>query len=733
MRWIVWLRRAAYLGALTLVGCVRPAAPNVVLVTFDTTRYDRLGCTGDGQAQTPTLDALAARGLLFEHAYASVALTLPSHTTMLSGREPIAHGVHDNMKYRVPDEVQTLAEIFRDAGYATGAFVSALVLGAQFNLGQGFEVYEDRTDRQSRFGGVAQRQGAETADQAIGWLEAQGAERPFFLWTHFYDPHLPRKVEPPFDAIADSYRAEIAYADAQLARLLAAVERAAAGRPTWIVFTADHGESLGEHGELTHGLVAYDSTLHVPLIIAGPTAPRGERTKLFARHVDLLPTLLTAAGLPVPEGLPGRELMRAAAAASDSEGDDVVGWFESHGPRGLGWSAIEGIRTPRWKYTGVPAPEELYDVLRDPGETSNLAEQEAEARARLAARFSELRARHDEGPSSRREEIGLAEREQLAALGYIEAPARFGAGQEPDPREFVAVHGWVEQARQSALNGEYEAAIDVLETLAESPSVQALVLRSLGRIYEEAGRSDDAIRAYGRYIDLTGSSEARLGLARTRLRAGQPELALSALASLAAADQSVAPLRALALARLGRLAEARATLDESFARRPARRRQQRAQLVLVDAPVPDGESELRGLLAEAPEDPLLRSRLGYYLAIWGSEAQREEALAMLRDAAAAQPRDAEIQSNLGWGAYRRGETAEAIRGLEAALALDPARPMDQYRLAQALGRSGDRERALEQVSAALRANPGAYWSRDAKALRNTLESELRSAKKQAAS
>jgi arylsulfatase A-like enzyme/thioredoxin-like negative regulator of GroEL len=721
---LVWLRSAVGLFALALAlaGCFSEAPPNVVLVTFDTTRYDRLGCDGDSQAKTPTLDALAARGLLFEHAYASVALTLPSHTTMLTGRDPIAHGVHDNMKYRVPDELTTLAEIFRDARYQTGAFVSALVLGEQFNLSQGFEVYGDRTSRTSRLGGVPQRQAAETADQAIAWLDAREPGRPFFLWTHFYDPHLPRKIEPPFDAIADPYRAEIAYADAQLARVLEALERTAAGRPTWIVFTADHGESLGEHGELTHGLVAYDATLHVPLILVGPGAPRGERSKRFARHVDLVPTLLAAAGLPVPEGLPGRDLLRAAADTAVAE-DESVGWFESYGSTGLGWAAIEGVRTARWKYTAAPAPEELYDILKDPGETSNLAAEEPEERARLAAIFSALRAAPPNARESRREDIGLEEREQLAALGYIEAPARFDKGQEPDPRRFVAVHGWVEQARQAAFNGEYQHAIELLETLAESPSVQALVLRSLGRIYEEAGRADDAIRSYRRFIKLTGSTEARLGLARVQLRSGRPRMALTALRSLPSRDPSVAPLRALALARLGRLVAARKTLDESFA--GERRLRQRSNLVLLDAPVPDGESELRGLLAEAPADALLKSRLGYYLAVWGSETHKQEALGLLREAAASEAKEVEIQSNLGWGAYRRGEPLEAIRGLEAALALDPSRPMDQYRLAQAFERSGDPQRALEQVSAALRESPGAYWSPDAKALRSLLESELR--------
>jgi arylsulfatase A-like enzyme/Flp pilus assembly protein TadD len=711
-------------SALLLTTCFRELQPNILLVTFDTTRYDRFGCTGDADARTPTVDALAARGLLFERAYASASLTLPSHTTMLTGLEPVAHGVRDNGKYRVADELHTLPEMLREAGYATAAFVSAFVLGSQYNLNQGFDAYDDRMHTMSqRRWGVPQRSGVEVADQALAWLAAADAARPFFLWAHFYDPHAPRFVEPPFDELGDTYRGEIAYADAQLARLLEGVERNAHGRPTLIVFTADHGESLGQHGEETHGLVAYDSTLHVPLILAGPGIPRGERAQHYARHVDLLPTILERVGLPVPDGLSGRSLVRAVAASEPESDEGAVGWFESHGAEGLGWAPIEGVRTGRWKYTASPEPVELFNLLEDPNETANLAEQEPEVRELLAALYTQQK---DAAPGidSQRPDLDLEELERLAALGYIQAPARSAGGKAPDPRDFVAVHGWVESARGFAFKGEYGAAIDLLETLVESPSVRPLVLRSLAAIYEAAGRQADAILTYRRYVEVSDSDEARFGLARALVRAARPKEALAVLDSLRTSAPEAVQVRAAASARLGRMDEARTLLDAGYAGNDTLRRRTRAQLVLSAAPLPDGERDLRELLEGASDDAVVTSRLGYYLALWGTPEQGDEALGLLRRAAVASPQDAEIQANLGWGAYRLGGAEESVRALESAVRLDDADPTNRYRLALALARQGESLRSLDELRAALAASPGADWAKEGRALARQLERTL---------
>ncbi len=706
-----------------LAACGRAAPPDVLLVTFDTTRYDRFGCTGDPEARTPTVDALAARGLLLDRAYASVGLTLPSHTTIMTGLEPFAHGVHDNGRFRVPDALETLAERLHAVGYDTAAVVSAMVLDARYRLDQGFDLYDDET-RAPRGGldfAVPTRPGAEVTDRAIGWLRGRPRDRPFFLWTHYYDAHLPRDPKPAFDAMPDRYAAEIAYDDEQLGRLLAAIAQRGGQRGLLVVFTADHGEGLGEHGERTHGILAYDSTLHVPLVLAGPGVPSGVRSDVLARHIDLVPTVLALVGVPVPRELPGRCLVAATRAGGD---DGAVGYFESRGPlMELGWAAIEGVRTARWKYTVTPEPHELYDVLADAGETRNRVADESAVVVELEARRARLLGQAVPVAPAPVEPVPLDEQERLAALGYVEVPSAPAPGTAPDPRRLAGIRDMIDEARGLASAGGHARAIEMLETLRQSAAVRAFVLRTLAPIYAEQGRIDDAVAAYRDYIALTGASEAWLGLARVQLRAGRTHDTLAALEHVDPRALTTQTLRAHALARQGRHAEARAALDAAFAgreRSPAHLHQ-RAALVIDVAPLPDGEAELRGLLAAAPDDPMLRSWLGYYLAVWGRPEQREEAYDLLAAAARARPDDAELQANLGWGAAKVGRDAEATAALEAALALDGQRALERFRLAVVLGRTGQPERAATLARSALALRPGASWADNARSLLRQLE------------
>jgi len=718
----VFERVASFCIVLVLLGgCARRETPDVVLVTFDTTRYDHFGCTGDPEAHTPTVDRLAAHGLVFEHAYASVGLTLPSHTTIMTGLEPIAHGVHENGRARVPDTVETLAERLHGAGWDTAAFVSAFVLDHRFGLDQGFDTYGDDTHRR---GGpldmtVPSRPAVEVTDAALSWVRQRPADRPFFLWVHYYDPHLPRRVDPAFDALRDRYAAAIASADAQLGRLLDGVTALGRTRGTLVVFTADHGEGLEQHGERSHGILAYDSTLHVPLVLAGPGVPAGRRDAL-ARHVDVVPTILGLVGLRVPPELPGRNLVTASAS------DGAAGYFECWGPHfDYGWATITGVRTLQWKYTAEPLPEELYDVLRDPGETTNRIAAEPAVRVEMRDRLAAARSRYATATTARAETLSLEERERLAALGYVEVPRTQEPDAQLDPRRLASLHDWVDDARWLATTGRYDEAIEALETMAQSPSVRAFVLRSLAPVYAARGRLDDAVAAYDEYIRLTGSEEASLGLGRTLLGAGNPQRALAVLDGAPQSSATAQLLRAHALARLGRHAEARSAVDAAFAGRPdeAARLRARAALVIDAAPVPDGETELRALLAVAPDDAVLGSRLGFYLALWGRPEQRDEAHALLAAAARSSPGDADIQSNLGWGAARLGHDDEAVRALEAALRLDAHRPLERFRLAVVLHRTGDSARAAELVRTALAEQPQASWAAPARALQREIDQE----------
>src|SRR5712692_7602395 len=311
---------AALLALLVVAGCRGERAagtpatrPNVLLVTIDTLRADHLGCYGHGGAATPTIDALAARGVRFVTAIAHVPLTGPSHASILTGRTPLGHGFRDNGGYVIPAEAKTAAEDFRQAGYRTAAFVSGFPLDRRFGFDRGFDAYDDHLPKGNdpRRTPYVERLADATTDAALRWLGSPvpaGAPASFFLWVHYYDPHAP--YEPPA-ALADRFRAapydgEIAFVDAQLARLLRGLEEKGALARTVVLVTADHGEALGEHGEDTHGLFVYDATLRVPWIMAGPGLPSGRVAGVVARGIDVLPTLLDYAGLPMPAEIEGR-------------------------------------------------------------------------------------------------------------------------------------------------------------------------------------------------------------------------------------------------------------------------------------------------------------------------------------------------------------------------------------------------------------------------------------------
>ena len=549
----------------------------MLLITLDTTRADRIGAMGDESAQTPTLDALAERGTVFERAYASTPRTLPSHTTILTGLEINQHGVRDNGHFYPPDGGETLAERLSAVGYDTAAFVAAFVLDSAFGLDRGFDVYNDEIEweRKPLDQTVPQRRAEAITNLALAWLEERGSA-PFFLWVHFYDPHSPHDPMPPFDAWEDPYAAEIAYTDTQIARLLEGVgvvlpdrsdEAAASERSHLIVVVGDHGESLGEHDEPSHGVVAYDSTLHVPLIAVGPGFASG-RSSHFVQTLDVTPTILAALGQEPPPGARGIPLQRTLARA---ESDERIGYFESFGSAfAYGWAGIAGVRDERWKYTAEPTPVELYDVIADPGETRNLAESEPRIVERLAARYAEQRPAERE-ISRPRGGMTLEMAEKLAALGYVEAPQRFEPGEAPDPRRFVAALGWVERALRVAAEGRMGDGIQALEMLATSPVIRAVALDALSLAYLLADRSSDAAAAYEELIRLTGKQESRLGLARSLIYADRPEEALRALQPLVENDESeslsrVLLMQARAYLALGRSDEALQAARAALAR-----------------------------------------------------------------------------------------------------------------------------------------------------------------------
>lgn len=432
-------------------GCAAKPKFNLLLITLDTTRADRLGCYGYAGAHTPHLDALSAAGALFERAYTCAPLTLPAHASLLTGLYPPEHGLRINGRGRLPGGVPTLAETLRARGYQTAAFIASVTLDSRYGLDRGFDVYDDEAAglRPEHEGlelyaaADAQqlqryRPGDEMADAALGWLAgAAAAGRPFFAWVHFYDPHQPyadHTNEFARPVATNGYDTEVAFMDAQVGRLVDFLRRRGLERRTLVVAVGDHGEGLGEHGEHTHGFLLYDSTLRIPLLLAWPgRIPAGLRVPAAVPLTDLAPTILELL-LPGPGRARAAESARRRSLAGAFRGaplSDRVCYAETDQPyTGYGWSPLRGCVDAEWKYIRSTRPE-LYDLRSDPGETNDLAGAQPGRARELAAALAGL----EQGLRPVRAEavaLPAAERRQLESLGYaVGGGAAPAAGARP--------------------------------------------------------------------------------------------------------------------------------------------------------------------------------------------------------------------------------------------------------------------------------------------------------------
>jgi choline-sulfatase len=564
------LTRRASLGALAallLVSCSRtppPAPPaaetsaplrplNLVVVTIDTLRADRLHCYGYDRIETPTLDALAQRGALFEHAVAQVPLTPPSHASIFTGTYPSVHRVRNTGGFVLPSSSRTLAKILQEQGWDTAAFIGAWVLKKSFGFNQGFAVYDDQMPKQGRDTiEEPERRASEVVDRALAWLNTQSG-KPFFVWLHLYDPHQPYNPPPPFrQKYRDRlYDGEVAYTDRELGRFLAALDKKSPPEKTLVVVLSDHGESLGEHGEYTHGIFLYDSTLHIPLIVRGPGVPAGARVKQQVRTIDVLPTILALMGGRPPAVCQGSSVL---AALSGKPVPPTSSYAETIYPKmNMNWAELRAIRTDRWKYIRAPKPE-LYDLAQDPGEANNLLQQHPKEYRELDRQLKAV-AGIEEGKAEKIEANLMDQRtmEQLKSLGYLSGGKREFelTGQGIDPKDRVNVLKELELAtapdsrnlpaarRLELLNaavaedptnptvyyylgseyeraGRYDQAMHVYKTAVEKGAENARMLSRMGDLYMRSGNKDEAIAAYEKAAQLNplnASTQTNLGTA----------------------------------------------------------------------------------------------------------------------------------------------------------------------------------------------------------------------------
>jgi len=498
---------------------------NVLLVTIDTLRADRVGAYGSPLGITPTLDRFAAEGVRYEIARAHVPLTLPSHTTVMTGRYPFANGVRDNGSFRFDGSRPTLAGTLKQTGYSTAAFVGAFVLDGRFGLNAGFDLYDDRMRGSGSNLEVVQRTGEQVLAPALDWIlqhdnrqPSTGTSPPWFGWVHLYDPHEPYAPPEPFRTRyqGDPYAGEIAYSDAVLGQFLDRLRSSGALDHTLVIITSDHGESLGEHGERTHGLFAYDATLRVPLILWANGVLRPAVSRSVSRLVDLMPTVLDLVGVAVPAGLDGRSLR--AVGERDLAGAEPDTYFEAlNANLTRGWAPIKGVLHGRWKLIDLPIAE-LYDEAADPGETRNVYATQRDQARELEARLDRVTAG---ATSAAPATVDAAAAARLRSLGYVVGsapkPSRaYTAGD--DPKRLVHLNAALDQAADLWSRGDGARAIETLRgVIRERPDLTvaydrlAFMLRASGRTGEAVGVLDDAARAGHADRELLRSLGAALG------------------------------------------------------------------------------------------------------------------------------------------------------------------------------------------------------------------------------
>lgn len=676
-----------YGSRAALPAMVKTAGQNVLLITIDTLRADAIGSYG-GRAATPNLDALGRRGIRFTFAHAHAVMTLPSHASILTGRYPFEHGARDNAGFRLDDSALTLAEMLRARGFSTGAFVGAFPLDRRFGLAQGFDVYDDvggREVAQADFK-FTERRAGEVVAAARNWIEAQAG--PWLAWVHVFDPHAPYAPPAPFDRdyAADPYAGEVAYTDRALGPLL---DVAAAGpRPTTVIVTADHGEALGDHGEQTHGVFAYESTLRVPLIVAqvGSEArerPQGTISDAAVAHVDILPTVADLLDFGPPDALPGRSLLSIQAAPADSRAT----YFESMAPMlTRGWAPLTGVLVGRHKYIDLPL-EELYDLAADPLERQNLVATVPGVVRQLASRLSTFGGTLPEAPVTEHADA----RARLRALGYASGSARRKAqySEDDDPKRLIELEVMMSRGLELHQRGRYEEAVTLYDAIVSRRPAMNLAYRRLASIHWAQGHAAAAIATLEQALERNGPDlETEVRLATYLAEAGAPVRAIAMLRPIVEADPSnTEALNGLgvAYAHEGRHADALRQFER--------------------------------VLAADPRDAFALENLG---TVHLQQGKLDEAQRAFRQAILADPESSRAHAGLGVAASKAGRAEEAIDHWRTAVRFDRTNYDALFNLSTELVNAGRFDEARPYLEQFVRTAPPGLYGVEIQRLRDLL-------------
>lgn len=623
--------------------------PNLLIVTLDTARADRLGCYGYREGATPVMDALAASGVLFERAYVTAPLTLPSHATMFTGLYPAEHGLRTNGKGRLNSEIPVLAELLAARGYQTAAFIASFVLDRKYGLDRGFATFNDDLTLEDASHGESHlyRDGSLVVDSVLKWFSGR-TDQPFFCWVHLYDPHFPYQAHSAeFDGRFDQspYDGEIAYVDGQIKRLLEFLKNRQLDGNTLIVVVGDHGEGLGEHEERQHGLMLYNTTLHVPFFLSFPgTIAAGKRVSAPVSVADLTPTILDCLGAPQPAGVGGRSLK---PAWQGQESPASLCYAATDGPFLEGdWSPLRSLIVGDWKYIRTARPE-LYDLRSEPQERHNLAE----TRQDLLQEFEQQMSQHEAAMKARGADearLSARDRQNLASLGYLAdqrtvSPSLADGSPRADIKDMMRYVNLCEDGEHLLEAGEPEAGMEKLRQVIKASPEYALPYLYLGTALTRQGNLDAAAETYRSILKLKPEAyDARFGLGCVLHRQDRIAEAIEEFqAALRIDSESAEPHHNLGVIfqDTGRPQEALTHYKEA---------------VRID-----------------PLHDKARVNLANVLLSQGRHAEAKE---QYREAIRANPKSIEAHVNLGTLLAQEGRLREADAELRTAVRLDPDHP-----------------------------------------------------------
>ena len=626
-----------------------PTAPsarptNILLITLDTVRADRLGAYGYTAARTPNLDALARRGVRFDDAITTAPITGPAHAAILTGMQPARYGVRDNATTPLPSEALTLAEMLSPRGFATGGFIGAFILDRAYGFAQGFDTFESGFTRvDSGTEANTSRPGSAVVDDALRWLAAVPGDRPFFGWVHLYDAHVDYAPPSPF---AQDYDGEIAFVDQQVGRLIEAVRSRGALDKTVIIAVGDHGESLGEHGEDEHGVFLYDAVLRVPLIAAGPGIKSAHAVPEQVRVTDIVPTVLETFGIQRPDRLDGESLATLLKGGTRAATPSI--YAESYYPRlHYGWSELRAIRADGWKAIDAPKPE-LYNLREDPKELNNRYSSQRALADRMIAEAARMDRDLTGGRATAVRQPDPETVERLRSLGYVGSSAPLPAGvRGPDPKDHIAQQQKYNEAVSEAIDdlrgGRPGAAVEKFKSLIKINERAFDLHQFLGEAYEGIGSPEQALGEYAYAALLNPSSLTPLiSAADVHLKLGDVPGARKKLDAAAKVQEQSYHVQFLAgriLEREGKLAEALACYERA---------------VTLNAATPQARARLAALAARLQRFELSERHLRVLLEM-GYQPSR-------------------TYLGLGRVAQMQGRAADAAANYREALRLEPGLP-----------------------------------------------------------